>query len=272
MPLSFNKRLKEICEKKDNRLCIGLDVDPDKFPKGMSSSFDSMENFLKDVIDGTIDFCPIYKPNFAFYERFGFEGYALLERIVDYISGRSIVIADAKRGDIGNTSTQYARSIFENMGCDAITISPYMGRDSINPFITYKDKGTFILALTSNKSAVEIQDDENDSCPLYERVIKIATELNLNDNIGLVVGANNIQLMSKIRKISNDLPWLVPGIGVQGGNLEKSVSISNHNGIGIINVSRDILYAGNGSIKEIIESAQRYTKKIRSLTCNLMNY
>ena len=124
MSLSFNKQLTEICNKKNNRLCIGLDVDPDKFVDNRNISIDSMEQFLKEVINGTIDFCPIYKPNFAFYERFGSQGYALLERIVDYISGRAIVIADAKRGDIGNTSKQYAFSIFENMGCDAITISP----------------------------------------------------------------------------------------------------------------------------------------------------
>ena len=124
MSLSFNKQLKEICNKKNNRLCIGLDIDPDKFIDNRNMSIDSMEHFLKEVIDGTIDFCPIYKPNFAFFERYGSKGYLLLEKLVSYIDGRSIVIADAKRGDIGNTSSQYAKSILDSMGCDAITISP----------------------------------------------------------------------------------------------------------------------------------------------------
>tara|TARA_B100000686_G_scaffold87569_1_gene94319 strand:+ start:540 stop:1358 length:819 start_codon:yes stop_codon:yes gene_type:complete len=270
MSLSFNKQLKEICNKKNNRLCIGLDIDPDKFIDNRNMSIDSMEHFLKEVIDGTIDFCPIYKPNFAFYERFGSQGYALLERIVGHISGKAIVIADAKRGDIGNTSKQYAFSIFENMGCDAITISPYMGRDAIDPFLHYDNKGVFILAMTSNKSATEIQNNKNDVEPLHERIIKIANELNVNDNIGLVVGATNTEKMNTIRKSSKDMPWLIPGIGAQGGDLEKSVSISNQNGIGIINVSRGILYAGNGSMEDVIQSAKKYTEKIRNITCNLM--
>ena len=140
MSISFNKRLIEVCNEKNNRLCIGLDINPDCFPKERGTSIDEVEAFVKDVIDGTISFCPVYKPNFAFYERFGSKGYALLERVVDYIAGRAIVIADAKRGDIGNTSVQYAKSILENMGCDAITISPYMGRDTIEPFMERKDK------------------------------------------------------------------------------------------------------------------------------------
>ena len=152
MSLSFNKRLQEVCNEKNNRLCIGLDVDPDHFPIGRGNSIEEMETFLKNVIDGTISFCPVYKPNFAFYERFGSKGYALLERVVDHVGGRAIVIADAKRGDIGNTSRQYAKAILDDMGCDAITLSPYMGRDSIEPFIDKEDKGVFLINLPNDAS------------------------------------------------------------------------------------------------------------------------
>ena len=268
MTLSFNKRLLEICNKKNNRLCIGLDIDPDCFPMGRDTSIKGMEEFSKEVIDGTLEFCPAYKPNFAFFERFGSKGYALLERIVDYISGRALVIADAKRGDIGNTSHQYARAILQNMGCDAITISPYLGRDSIEPFLTDIDKGVFILAMTSNDSAAEMQNNQKDAIPLYERVIQISRELNQGDNIGLVIGATQVDVMENIRKLSKELSWLIPGVGTQGGNLQKSVSISNKNGVGIINISRGILYAGDGSISDIIKSAHQYTEQIREIVCN----
>ena len=268
MKLSFNNRLQEICNEKNNRLCIGLDIDPDRFPMKRGNTLDAMEEFAKEVIDGTIEFCPVYKPNFAFYERFGSQGYALLERIVDYISGKAIVIADAKRGDIGNTSRQYARAILQTMGCDAITISPYMGRDAIAPFIEDIEKGVFVLALTSNDSASEIQNNNKDTLPLYERIIQIAGELNKGDNIGLVIGATQSDVLEKIRKLSAGLSWLVPGIGAQGGDLQKSVSASNRNGIGIINISRGILYAGNGSMDEIIKSAHQYTEQIREIVCN----
>ena len=268
MTLSFNKRLQEICIKKNNHLCIGLDIDPDCFPVGTDISIHGMEAFAKDVIEGTIDFCPVYKPNFAFYERFGSDGYALLERIVDYVSGRAIVIADAKRGDIGNTSRHYARAILETMGCDAITISPYMGRNAIEPFLTDFEKGVFVLAMTSNDGAVEIQNNQNDVIPLYQKVVKLANKLNENDNIGLVVGATQTDVMESIRKLSEGLSWLVPGVGAQGGDLQNSVSISNKNGVGIINISRGILYAGNGSIDDIIKSARQYTEQIREIICN----
>ena len=270
MKLSFNNSLQKICSTKNNRLCIGLDIDPDRFPVDREKSLEAMEVFAKEVIDGTIEFCPVYKPNFAFYERYGSKGYALLERIVDYINGRSIVIADAKRGDIGNTSRQYAQSILKTMGCDAMTISPYMGRDAIEPFLENTEKGVFILAMTSNPGAAEIQNDQNDSIPLYQKVVNMAINLNKGENIGLVVGATQTDVMGKIREMSPGLPWLVPGIGAQGGNLRDAVTISNQNSIGIINISRGILYAGNGSIDDIIESAQQYTEQIQEITCNPM--
>ena len=271
MNLQFNQRLETACREKINSLCIGLDIDPDKFPKGRDTSLQGMETFGKEVIDGTIDFCPVYKPNFAFFERFGSMGYALLERLVDHISGRAIVIADAKRGDIGNTSRQYAQAILDSMGCDAVTISPYMGRDAIEPFIENPAKGVFILAVTSNPGARELQEHGGEEYPLYKKVIQIASELNTADNIGLVVGATQTEVMEDIRKQSEGLPWLIPGVGIQGGDLETALEISHQNGMGIINVSRGILYAGNGSIEDVVKAAEIYTEKIRNIICRPVN-
>jgi len=266
--ISFTQRLETVCRDRNNSLCIGLDIDPDKFPSGMDTSLLGMESFGKDVIDHTIDFCPIYKPNFAFFERFGSQGFALLERLVAHINGRSIVIADAKRGDIGSTSHQYASAILDGMGFDAITISPYMGRDAIKPFIENTAKGVFILAVTSNSSASEIQEHENPSNPLYKKVIQIAMELNTNENIGLVIGATKTEVMHEVRELSDGMPWLIPGIGAQGGDLETAVKISHKSGIGIINISRGILYAGDGSLKDVVKSAKNYTERIRSRVWN----
>ena len=271
MTLSFNHRLQNICKEKSNSLCIGLDIDPDKFPSGRDTSLDGMETFGKEVIDGTIDFCPAYKPNLAFFERFGSKGYALLERLVDHISGRAIVIADAKRGDIGNTSRQYARSILETMGCNAITISPYMGRDAIEPFIENPEKGVFVLVVTSNIGAREIQEHGGNVDPLYKKVIQMADELNYADNIGLVVGATQTDVMEDIRKLSKEIPWLIPGVGSQGGDLDKALNISHDKGMAIINISRGILYAGDGSINAVIQAARDYTNKIRGIVCNPVN-
>ena len=271
MKLSFNQRLEAVCKRKNNYLCIGLDIDPDKFKIERDTSIDGMEAFGKEVIDGTIDFCPVYKPNFAFFERFGSKGYALLERLVNHINGRAIVIADAKRGDIGNTSRQYAKAVLDNMGCDAITISPYMGRDAIMPFIENTNKGVFVLAVTSNPGARELQEHGGSSYPLYKIVIQIANKLNSGNNIGLVVGTTQDEVMMDIRKQSKGMPWLIPGVGYQGGDLEKAVNISHDNGMGIINVSRGILYAGDGNMKAVIQTARDYSEKIRGIICNPVN-
>ncbi len=263
MATTFNSKLKTICENKQNRLCIGLDLDPHKLPQSIGNNLANMEDFAKDIIDSTISFCPVYKPNMAFYERFGSKGYALMERLVEYINGRAITIADGKRGDIGNTTTQYAYSIFNEIGFDSITVAPYMGRDSIIPFIENEEKGAFVLCLTSNKSAEDFQFATINNGMLYEHVAKVSVELNSSENIGLVVGATNKHQMDELRGISPKLPWLIPGIGAQGGDLEASISIGNRNAVGIVNVSRGILYAGNGSLDAIVESAQNYTDQIR---------
>ena len=157
MNKSFNSILKEVCLKKNNRLCIGLDIDCNNLSISNDKITDYIESFAKEIIDATIEYCPLYKPNLAFYERFGSKGVKALEKIVEHINGRAITIADGKRGDIGNTTEKYAIATFEKMGFDSITVSPYMGRDSIIPFIKNKNKGAFVLCLTSNESALDFQ-------------------------------------------------------------------------------------------------------------------
>tara|TARA_B100000029_G_scaffold349205_1_gene341543 strand:- start:982 stop:1788 length:807 start_codon:yes stop_codon:yes gene_type:complete len=265
MENSYYNRLNDICASKNSHLCIGLDFDLDKIKNPNIKDLNSLESFIKDIIDATIDNCSVYKPNFAFYEKYGPSGMILLQNIVSHINKRSIVIADAKRGDIGNTSRNYAQSIFDYYNFDAVTIAPYMGSDSIQPFIDYSNKGIYVLCLTSNKSAMEFQYKFSDNNHLYEDVTKLALSLNRNNNIGLVVGATKQENMKKIRNLAPSLTWLVPGIGAQGGDLEKSVSISNSNkSIGIINVSRSIIYAGNQSIDDIRSAAIDYNKKINN--------
>ena len=258
----FNDRLSKICRKKNNRLCLGLDLDNRKLKVNTLSYF---EGFIKDIIDTTIDLCPIYKINFAFYERLGNKGYHILNEITKYIDGRAITIADAKRGDIGNSSKYYAEAIFDTLNYDSITISPYMGKDSIQPFCEY-DKGVFILCLTSNIGSENFQNKNIEKKKLYLHVAELALDMNNNNNIGLVVGATKNNQMESIRESSKGLPWLIPGVGFQGGSLEDSIEIgSKYNSLPIINVSRGIIYAGNGSLDDIRLATEDYTKKIRDV-------
>ena len=261
--LSFNQKLINNCNEKNNRLCIGLDIDKEKL---RIKTISYMQNFIKEIIDATISKCPVYKINFAFYEQLGFEGYKLLGKISEYIDGRALTIADAKRGDIGNSSKFYAKSVFETLNFDSITVAPYMGEDSIEPFCKYEDKGVFILCHTSNPGSENFQSKIIDNDELYISVAKLASKMNQNNNIGLVVGATKNNKMKKIREFSKSLPWLIPGVGFQGGSLKDSLIIgSSYNSLPIINVSRGIIYAGKGSIKDISDACDSYTKQIREL-------
>ena len=261
--ITFNKQLSKVCEEKNNRLCIGLDVDNRKLE---INTISYMDGFIKELIEATIDLCPVYKINLAFYERLGKKGYDILGKIPGYIDKRSITIADAKRGDIGNSSKYYAEAIFKTLNYDSITVSPYMGKDSIQPFCEYKDKGAFILCLTSNSGSSNFQNKKIDDKELYLHVSELAVAMNVNDNIGLIVGATQNNQMNLIKNYSSDLPWLIPGVGFQGGSLEDSISIGSKNGsTPIINVSRGIIYAGNGTIDDIRIATEDYTKKIRNI-------
>jgi orotidine-5'-phosphate decarboxylase len=219
-------------------------------------------DYSRKVVDATREYAAAYKPNMAFFERWGSTGLGWLEEIIEYIGDEHFLICDGKRGDIGNTARQYAKSIFGHFGFDAATVSPYMGSDAIGPFLEDTEKGAFVLCLTSNNSAEELQLQENGGTPLYENVIEMCLRLNSNGNCGLVVGATQESELSTIRQKSGDMPILIPGIGAQGGDLETSVRIGNSNGIALINVSRSILYAGDQSSKAITAVAREYNDRI----------
>lgn len=260
--MNFNEKLKLKCIEKNNRLCLGLDIDNTTLK---NNSLDYMNSYIKDIIDATIDLCPTYKINFSFYERYGSKGYEILEKIPEYINGESISIADAKRGDIGNSSKFYAESILNYLGYDSITVSPYMGADSIEPFINYKNKGVFILALTSNPGSEDFQKRSINNNELYKLVIQMCNKLNKYNNIGLVVGATNDNEIEKVSLISESIPWLMPGIGFQGGNLEKSLKVGEKKYLSLVSVSRAILAFQDRKISDIRKATENYTNKIREI-------
>jgi len=261
---SFTSRLTEQITKKKSYLCIGLDISPEGLGNRDSKLSDLIDHSIK-VIDSTMDYAVCYKPNLAFFERWGAKGFDWLEKINNYIGNKSLIIADGKRGDIGNTAKQYAISIFDYFGFDAVTLNPYMGSDSILPFISKPEKGALILCRTSNQSAKELQDLQVGRNIIYEKVAKMAVELNINDNIGLIVGATVPSEIRKIRKIAPKIPFLIPGIGAQGGDLEKSMLYGNNNGIAIINVSRGLSFVGDMSNKAIKYAAQDYVEKMMEI-------
>lgn len=245
-----NKLVEQIKEKR-SYLCIGLDTDETKIPKHLQSSSKSIFEFNKQIIDATKDLCVSYKINTAFYEAMGMRGWEALEQTVHYIPDTHFKIADAKRGDIGNTSAQYARAFFETMPFDAITVAPYMGEDSIRPFLDHEDKWTIVLGLTSNKGAADFEmlktGTDNGSEYLYEKVIRTISTWGNPGNLMFVTGATQAGQLENIRKIIPDHFLLVPGIGFQGGSLADVTRNGIHKEIGLlVNVSRAIIYAGTG--------------------------
>ena len=228
-------------------LCIGLDVDLNKIPKHLLAEADPIFAFNKAIIDATHHLCVAYKPNIAFYEAYGLEGWQALKQTIDYLNANYpeiFTIADAKRGDIGNTSSMYAKAFFEDLGFDSITTAPYMGKDSIEPFLTFEDKHTILLALTSNSGAFDFQTLESASKPLYQSVLETSKTWNNSKNLMYVVGATKAEFFKSVREISPDHFLLVPGVGAQGGSLEDVCKYGLNSNIGLlINSSRGIIYA-----------------------------
>ena len=224
-------------------LCIGLDSDFDKLPAHLLKKSDPIFEFNKKIIDATRDVCIAYKINTAFYEAEGLKGWRAMEKTVNYIGDKHFKIADAKRGDIGNTSRMYAKAFFEKLPFDAVTVAPYMGEDSVKPFLDFKGKWVILLALTSNKGSSDFQ-MEND---LYKRVILKAQTWGNADNLMFVVGATHPEKLAEIRALAKDYFFLVPGVGAQGGNAQQIIQYGS-NGVGglIINSSRDIIFASSG--------------------------
>lgn len=231
--------------KKSSFLCVGLDPDEVKMPGHMKDHPDAIYAFCKAIVDATEKYCVAFKPNSAFFEAMGTRGWDALERIVHYIKTtypEQFVIADAKRGDIGNTSAMYAKAFLESMGADAITVAPYMGEDSVRPFIL-PGKWVVLLALTSNPGAADLQLPE-----LYKQVLQKARTWGSKDNLMFVIGATRAEMLKEIRNIIPDHFLLVPGIGAQGGSLEDVVKFGMNKDVGIlVNASRSILYASSGS-------------------------
>jgi orotidine-5'-phosphate decarboxylase len=226
-------------------LCVGLDADPKKMPAHLNGD---VLAFNKAIIDATRDLCVAYKPNTAFYEALGLDGMRILRDTIAYIGNDHFVIADAKRGDIGNTSRYYASFAFQTLGADAITVAPYMGADSVQPFLEYKGQWTILLALTSNKGSQDFQHASQDGgMPLYEKVMRRAAEWGSPDQLMYVCGATQAEKFAELRAISPDHFFLVPGIGAQGGDLAGVCrhGMNDHCGL-LVNSSRAILYAGEG--------------------------
>jgi orotidine-5'-phosphate decarboxylase len=266
-------------KQKNSYLCVGLDTDITKIPKHLLQNKNAIIDFNKAIIDATKDYCVSYKINTAFYEALGSKGWDAMEETVNYIPSTHLKIADAKRGDIGNTSSQYAKAFFETLKFDAITVAPYMGEDSIRPFLEYEDKWTIVLGLTSNKGAANfemkqlVREDTNQgnghlrSEFLYEYVLKTISQWGTKDNLMFVVGATQATELANIRTIIPDNFLLVPGVGFQGGSLAETSKYGMNKDCGLlINASRAIIYAGSGEnfAEEAKAIAQQYQTEMQS--------
>ena len=235
--------------KKDSFLCIGLDVDLNKIPRHLLEEEDPIFAFNKAIIDATHHLAVAYKPNTAFYEAYGIKGWKALEKTIEYLNinhPEIFTIADAKRGDIGNTSAMYAKAFLEDLGFDAITVAPYMGKDSVEPFLSFKEKHTILLALTSNKGAFDFQTQIIDNEEMYKKVLKTSKSWEHSDQLMYVVGATKAKYFKEIRNIVPNSFLLVPGVGAQGGNMQDVCKYGMNKHVGLlINSSRGIIYASN---------------------------
>ena len=244
------KQLIEQIFTKKSFLCVGLDTDLNKVPKFLLNEEDSIFSFNKAIIDATAPYCVAYKPNLAFYECYGLKGMETFEKTITYLKEKypnHFIIADAKRGDIGNTSKMYAQTFFKEYNVDALTIAPYMGEDSVKPFLEYEGKWVILLALTSNKGSHDFQlFEDKDGVRLFERVLSKAQEWGTTENLMFVVGATQGSLFADIRKLAPDSFLLVPGVGAQGGSLQEVCKYGMNKDCGLlVNSSRAIIYASS---------------------------
>ncbi|MBP6260453.1 MAG: orotidine-5'-phosphate decarboxylase [Paludibacter sp.] len=263
------QELFENIQRKKSFLCVGLDTDINKIPEFMfDASNDPVFEFNKAIIDATADLCVAYKPNLAFYESLGLAGWDVLDRTVDYIRAHypdQFIIADAKRGDIGNTSAMYARTFLGNMNFDSVTVAPYMGEDSVTPFLGYDGKWVILLALTSNKGAYDFQFEKNAETGerLFEKVLKTSLNWGTDENMMYVVGATKAEMLTDIRAIVPEHFLLVPGVGAQGGSLEEVARYGLNNSCGLlVNSSRQIMYASSEA--DFALAARREAEKVQT--------
>ena len=251
--------------KKKSFLCVGLDIDLEKVPAQFQNSPTALVDFSKAIIDATASYAVAYKPNIAFFETYGVEGMAALKEVIDYLNQNHpevFTIADAKRGDIGNTSTRYAKAYFETLGFDSITVAPYMGKDSVEPFLAFKDKHTILLALTSNPGSADFQRISSDGTALFEKVLATSKTWEGSEQLMYVVGATQADALQKIRGIIPDAFLLVPGVGAQGGSLEEVARYGLNDNVGLlVNSSRGIIYASQGD--DYAEAAATAAKNLQ---------
>ncbi len=259
------KQLVDQIRKKKSYLCIGLDTDITKIPRHLLSLPDPIFEFNRQIIDATKNYCVAYKINTAFYEAEGLKGWEAMQKTVGHIPSTHFKIADAKRGDIGNTSLQYAKAFFETLKFDAVTVTPYMGEDSVRPFLDYKDKWAIVLGLTSNPGAKDIELLKTDNGYVYEKVLQDVSRWGTPENMMWVIGATNSGWFEQIRKITPKHFYLVPGIGAQGGSLKEISEKAMIDDVGlIVNVSRAIIYASaeNDFAEKAAEAAVEYQKEM----------
>jgi orotidine-5'-phosphate decarboxylase len=250
---------------KKSFLCVGLDVDLNKIPPHILESEDPIFEFNKTIIDATHDLVVSYKPNTAFYEAYGIKGWISLQKTINYINEKHpeiFTIADAKRGDIGNTSSMYAKAFFEDLNFDSVTVAPYMGKDSVEPFLAFENKHTILLALTSNEGAFDFQTLKVDGIELYKQVLETSKTWKNFENLMYVVGATKAEYFTEIRKIVPNSFLLVPGVGAQGGSLSEVCKYGMNANVGLlINSSRAIIYASNGT--DFAEKAREEALKMQ---------
>jgi orotidine-5'-phosphate decarboxylase len=260
--MNREKLVQEI-QKKQSFLCVGLDTDPLKIPSHILKEKDPVFTFNKAIIDATSDHCVGYKPNLAFYEAMGPKGLESLQKTMEYIPEEFFTIADAKRGDIGNTAASYAKTFYETFQFDSVTVAPYMGRDSIDPFLSYEGKWAIILALTSNQSSSDFQMKKMENGRfLFEEVLQESTSWGTAENTMFVVGATQANLLLSIRKIIPHHFLLVPGVGAQGGSLREVAQYGLNEDVGLlVNSSRGILYASNGA--DYAEAAKKEARALQ---------
>lgn len=236
---------------KKSFLCVGLDVDLNKIPQYLLATEDPIFEFNKAIIDATHDLAVAYKPNIAFFEAYGIKGWMSLQKTINYINEKYpeiFTIADAKRGDIGNTSSMYAKAFFEDLNFDSVTVAPYMGKDSVEPFLAFENKHTIMLALTSNEGAFDFQTLQVNGKELYKQVLETSKTWKNSENLMYVVGATKAEYFTEVRKIVPDSFLLVPGVGAQGGSLQEVCKYGLNDNVGLlINSSRAIIYASNGT-------------------------
>ena len=250
---SFTQRLRQIQTQTHSSLCVGLDVDPRRLPEGIARSAAGVRQFITGIVEATHDLVCAYKPNLAFFEALGEDSFPLLRHTLDVIGDSALTIADGKRGDIGTTAERYVAALYEVLDFDAATLHPYQGFDSLEPYLADPARGAILLCRTSNPGSADLQDLlcelDGERMPLYEVVARRAVQWNTKDNVGLVVGATYPEQLARVRALAPELPFLIPGVGAQGGDAAEAIRLgaASDTRLAIVNASRQVLYASGGT-------------------------